>query len=184
MRPRCTSLSRLVTTPASMRVDESVGEHLGVDAQVVLVVQAREHGVGDAADAHLERRSRPRRAPRRSRRCGPRLRLAGPARTRAGAGRSAMKASTRSSGTTVLPCVRGICSLISAMTSRAESAAALAASTEVPSVHSRGGRAAKAAPARRRAGRAPTEQARDVGEEDRHEVGAAFLDGPAQRAAR
>ena len=45
-----------------------------------------------------------------------------------------MKAAIRSNGTTVFPCVRGICSLISAMMTRAESAAALAVSTEVPSV--------------------------------------------------
>ena len=45
-----------------------------------------------------------------------------------------MNAAIRSNGTTVLPCVRGICSLISAMMMRAESAAAFAVSTEVPSV--------------------------------------------------
>ena len=45
-----------------------------------------------------------------------------------------MKASIREKGTTVLPWVRGACRLISARTRRAESAAALAVSTDVPSV--------------------------------------------------
>ena len=45
-----------------------------------------------------------------------------------------MNAETRWNGTTEFPCVRGICSLISAMMIRAASAAALAVSTEVPSV--------------------------------------------------
>ena len=35
-------------------VDDAVGEHLGVDAEVDLVEQAREDGVGNGADAHLE----------------------------------------------------------------------------------------------------------------------------------
>ena len=43
-------------------------------------------------------------------------------------------AAMRESGTTVCPCVRGICSLISASTIFAWSAAALAASTLVPTV--------------------------------------------------
>ena len=64
----------------------------------------------------------------------PRSSVSGPG-TCSCSGRSvAMKASSRSTGTTVLPCVRGIRALISAMSSVAVSAAARAASTEVPSV--------------------------------------------------
>ena len=36
------------------QVDEAVGEHLRVHAEVVLVGQAREHRVGNGADAHLQ----------------------------------------------------------------------------------------------------------------------------------
>ena len=39
------------------QVDDGVGEHLGVDAQVLLVLEELEHGLGDAADAELDRRA-------------------------------------------------------------------------------------------------------------------------------
>jgi hypothetical protein len=35
-------------------VDDAVGEHLRVDAQILVVVQLRQHRVRDAADAHLQ----------------------------------------------------------------------------------------------------------------------------------
>ena len=34
--------------------NEPVGKHLGVDTEVVLGAEAREHRVGDGADAHLQ----------------------------------------------------------------------------------------------------------------------------------
>ena len=36
------------------QVDDGVGEHLGVDAEVLLLLEELDHRVGDAADAHLE----------------------------------------------------------------------------------------------------------------------------------
>ena len=35
-------------------IDDAVGEHLGVDAEVAFMVEPREHGVGDTSDSHLE----------------------------------------------------------------------------------------------------------------------------------
>ena len=37
------------------KVDEPVGEHLGVHTKVMTTVQSREDCVGDRADAHLQR---------------------------------------------------------------------------------------------------------------------------------
>ena len=149
--------------------------------EVVLVVQARENGVRDPADADLERGAVL--DERRDRLADSVLgvRLAGPARPPTGGGRSAVKACTRSSGTTVLPCVLGIRSLISAMMIRAESAAARAASTEVPSVQlpwRSGEREREQRDVER--DEPLTEQARNVRQEDRNEIRSSFLDGPAQ----
>ena len=38
-------------------IHDAVGEHFGVDAQIVLVAKAPQRGVGDGADAHLQRRT-------------------------------------------------------------------------------------------------------------------------------
>ena len=54
IRPGCTVLAAFVITPRSMQLDQPVREHLGVDAEVVLVAEAAQHGVRDRADADLE----------------------------------------------------------------------------------------------------------------------------------
>ena len=114
-------------------IDHAVGEHLGVDAEVVLVEQAAQHRVGNRADAHLQRRA-----------VGDERgdvladgvldRVDGRGGVRVERAIGIHERATRSTWTSVLPCVRGIRSLISAMTWRADAAAASAASTEVPSV--------------------------------------------------
>ena len=40
-----------------LQVDQAIREHLGVHAEVELVAEAPQHGVGNAADAHLQRRA-------------------------------------------------------------------------------------------------------------------------------
>ena len=52
--PRCRVLRELLMAPDSMRLQGAVGQHLGVQAQVVLVCQGFQDGVGDGADADLE----------------------------------------------------------------------------------------------------------------------------------
>ena len=39
------------------QVDHAIREHLGVDAQILVIGEGVEHGVGDAADAHLQTRA-------------------------------------------------------------------------------------------------------------------------------
>ena len=115
------------------QIDDAVREHLGVDAEVVLVVEAAQHGVRDCADAHLQRRAV----------LDQRGDVLADGLLHGVDGRDGWLVQrpvgvdervSRSTWTSVLPCVRGIRSLISATTWRAESAAASAASTEVPSV--------------------------------------------------
>jgi hypothetical protein len=113
--------------------DQPVREHLGVHPEVELVAEAGEHGVGDGADAHLQRRAVLDEG-------GDVLadeRFLGDGSVAGwpGSGRSvATKAVMRENGICACPWVRGICSLISAMTTSAASVAARVASTEVPSV--------------------------------------------------
>ena len=42
-----------VDDPGFDQLHHAVGEHLGVDAEVLVVAQQAEHGLGDAADAGL-----------------------------------------------------------------------------------------------------------------------------------
>jgi hypothetical protein len=44
----------VVDRPVLHQRQNSVREHLGVDAEVLVVREPGEHGVGDGADAHLE----------------------------------------------------------------------------------------------------------------------------------
>ena len=48
---------RPVMTPRLDEAHDAVGEHLGVDAEVVVVGERAEHRVRDRADAHLQRRA-------------------------------------------------------------------------------------------------------------------------------
>ena len=174
IRPGCTLLAPVRDDARLDEIDHAVGEHLGVDAEIVLVEQAPQHRVGDRADAHLQRGAvghergdvladgvLDRRRRRRARvSCS---------------GRSVWtNAVTPIDGTSVLPCVRGIRSLISAITMRAvcgrgqrgvdrgaERAVAVAVGR---------GQLQQRDVERDRAGE---EQPRDVREEDRHEVRAA-----------
>jgi hypothetical protein len=54
MRPGVHLLEAVRDDAGLDEVDHAVGEHLGVDAEVVLVHQRREHRVGNGADAHLQ----------------------------------------------------------------------------------------------------------------------------------
>ena len=45
-----------VTTPGLDQVDHPVGDQLGVDAEVAVIAQRGEHGVGDGADPGLDGR--------------------------------------------------------------------------------------------------------------------------------
>ena len=57
IRPGCTCLCRFVIDARLDQIDDAVREHLGVDAEVVLVEQAPQHRVRNRADAHLQRRA-------------------------------------------------------------------------------------------------------------------------------
>jgi hypothetical protein len=116
-------------------VHQTVREHLGVDAEVLLAGQPTQYRVRNRTDPHLQRRAIVHQArdgfANLSFDCRfhtGRVRVQGTFRpdervyARERDGRRAD--------------VRGICSLISAMVILAESAAARAASTDVPSVHS------------------------------------------------
>ena len=134
MRPGCTALSRLVITPPSMRSmrpSENISVWTPRSCLFRTAVAARHRGSRRSPSAAWRR---PRRAPRRARRCVASTGGSG-ARGCSCSGRLVRtNACTRSSGTVVAPCVRGMRSLISAMTMRALSTAARAASTDVPSV--------------------------------------------------
>jgi hypothetical protein len=93
------------------------------------------HGVGDSADAHLQGGAIFNRVGERLPICAS-TSLSGRCGCSCSGLSVAMYASNRRNGTTTLPRVLGICALISAISTRAVSAAALALSMEVPSVKS------------------------------------------------
>ena len=53
--PQSIVLALQVTTPRSTRSTSDVGEHLRVDAQMLLAVEVQADGARDGADAHLDR---------------------------------------------------------------------------------------------------------------------------------
>ena len=50
-------LPRVVDNAALEEGHQTVGEHLGVDAEVAVAIERRQDGVGYGADAHLQRRT-------------------------------------------------------------------------------------------------------------------------------
>lgn len=132
---RAAGVHRLVLVrdrAALEQVDEAVGEHLGVHAQVALLAQARHHGVGDAADAHLQAGAVLHQAGDEFADARLDLGLGLRRVRRAAAGSVRANADTRANGTTELPCVRGMHWLTSHRRSGVTSATARAASSRGP----------------------------------------------------
>lgn len=51
---RVDGLSGVRNGAGVVQIDQTVGEHFGMDAEILPVVEAGENGVGDSADAHLQ----------------------------------------------------------------------------------------------------------------------------------
>jgi hypothetical protein len=135
MRPGCTCLKRLVTAPVSTR-STSRSENISVwTPRSRLLLEAREHRVGDRADAHLEAGAVLDELGDDLADARLDLGLRAGGASKSGPSDVIVNAVTLvENGHDVLPCVRGMRSLISASSIGATSAAARAASTDVPSV--------------------------------------------------